>query len=134
MSRRRFMIIGGAVAATLLLAGRAAQQSEALRGSGVLLHLCITPMILSSTGFGRCHKQLLHELGWIEGRNLQFDVLSRLKKTSPPFASAQPILVRCAPELLVVWPSGLGGPKLATQHHRSPFAWWVDPVGERISD
>ncbi|MGB7715285.1 MAG: hypothetical protein WBL81_10035 [Pseudolabrys sp.] len=70
MRRRQFITLLGGAAATWPLAARA-QQSERMRRIGVL-------MAVSADDQGRARVaalvQGLRELGWVEGRNIQFEV------------------------------------------------------------
>jgi putative tryptophan/tyrosine transport system substrate-binding protein len=130
MRRRRFMILGGAVAATWPLAGRA-QRSERVRRIGVLLPFdnADDPQVRQ---LWPAFKQRLHELGWVEGRNIQFDVHFTSQDVDRIRASAAE-LVASAPELLVVWSNpGLAALKLATQTIPIVFALVGDPVGSGL--
>jgi putative tryptophan/tyrosine transport system substrate-binding protein len=130
MKRRRFMILGGALAATWPLAGRA-QRSERVRRIGVLLPFdnADDPQVRQ---LWPAFKQRLHELGWAEGRNIQFDVQFTSQDVDRIRVSAAE-LVASAPELLVVWSNpGLAALKLATQTIPIVFALVGDPVGSGL--
>ncbi|MGB8606231.1 ABC transporter substrate-binding protein [Bradyrhizobium sp.] len=74
-------------------------------------------------------KQRLRELGWVEGRNIQFDVHFTTQDIDRIRVSAAK-LVASAPELLVVWSNpGLAALKLATPTIPIVFALVGDPVG-----
>jgi putative tryptophan/tyrosine transport system substrate-binding protein len=127
MKRRQFMmLLGGAVTATWPLAGRA-QQSERVRRIGVLLPFdnADDPQVRQ---LWPAFKQRLRELGWVEGRNIQFDVHFTTQDIDRIRVSAAEI-VASAPELLVVWSNpGLAALKLATQTIPIVFALVGDPV------
>lgn len=131
MRRRQFMmLVGGAATATWPLAGRA-QQSERVRRIGVLL-----PFDNATDPQARqllpAFKQQLGELGWVEGRNIQFDVHFATEDTGRIRVSAAE-LVATAPELVVVWSNpGLAALKRATQTIPIVFALVGDPVGSGL--
>jgi putative tryptophan/tyrosine transport system substrate-binding protein len=130
MRRRRFMILGGAVAATWSLAGRA-QQSERVRRIGVLLPFDSADD-LRVRQLWPAFKQRLDELGWVEGRNIQFDVHFTSQDVDRIRAGAAE-LVANAPEVLVVW----SNPDLAALKRATPtipivFAQVGDPVGSGL--
>ena len=127
MRRRRFMILGGAVAATWSLAGRA-QQSERVRRIGVLLPFDSADD-LRVRQLWPAFKQRLDELGWVEGRNIQFDVHFTSQDVDRIRAGAAE-LVASAPEVLVVWSNpGLAALKRATPTIPIVFAQVGDPSG-----
>ena len=101
MRRRQFlMLLGGAVTASLPLAG-SAQQSERVRRVGILLPFndADDPQVRQ---LWPAFKERLRELGWVEGRNIQFDI----RFTTPDIDRIRvgvSELVASAPELLVVW-------------------------------
>jgi putative ABC transport system substrate-binding protein len=124
------MLVGGAATATWPLAGRA-QQSEGVRRIGVLL-----PFDNATDPQARqllpAFKQQLGELGWVEGRNIQFDVHFATEDTGRIRVSAAE-LVATAPELVVVWSNpGLAALKRATQTIPIVFALVGDPVGSGL--
>jgi putative ABC transport system substrate-binding protein len=124
------MLAGGAATATWPLAGRA-QQSERVRRIGVLL-----PFDNATDPQARqllpAFKQQLGELGWVEGRNIQFDVHFATEDTGRIRVSAAE-LVATAPELVVVWSNpGLAALKRATQTIPIVFALVGDPVGSGL--
>jgi putative ABC transport system substrate-binding protein len=124
------MLVGGAATATWPLAGRA-QQSERVRRIGVLL-----PFDNATDPQARqllpAFKQQLGELGWVEGRNIQFDVHFATEDTGRIRVSAAE-LVATAPELVVVWSNpGLAALKRATQTIPIVFALVGDPVGSGL--
>jgi putative ABC transport system substrate-binding protein len=131
MKRRQFMmLLGGAVTATWPLAGRA-QQSERVRRIGVLLPFdnADDPQVRQ---LWPAFKQRLRELGWVEGRNIQFDVHFTTQDIDRIRVSAAEI-VASAPELLVVWSNpGLAALKLATQTIPIVFALVGDPVASGL--
>ena len=131
MRRRQFMLLlGGAMTATWPLAGRA-QQSERVRRIGVLL-----PFDNADDPQARqlwpAFKQRLGQLGWLEGRNIQFDVHFATQDIDRIRVSAAE-LVASAPDLLVVWSNpGLAALKLKTQTIPIVFALVGDPVGSGL--
>ena len=128
MRRRQFiMLLGGTVTANWPLAGRA-QQSERVRRIAVLLPFdnADDPQVRQ---LWPAFKQRLRELGWVEGRNIQFDVHFTTQDIDRIRVSAAK-LVASAPELLVVWSNpGLAALKLATPTIPIVFALVGDPVG-----
>jgi putative ABC transport system substrate-binding protein len=131
MRRRQFvMLFCGAVTATWPLAGRT-QQSERVRRIGVLL-----PFDNADDPQARqlwpAFKQRLGELGWVEGRNIVFDLHFTTQAIDRIRASAAE-LVASAPELIVVWSNpGLAALKPATQTIPIVFALVGDPVGSGL--
>ena len=131
MRRRQFMmLLGGTVTATWPLAGRT-QQSERVRRIGVLL-----PFDSADDPQARqlwpAFNQQLRELGWVDGRNIQFDVHFTTQDIDRIRVSAVE-LVASAPDLLVVWSNpGLAALKLATQTIPIVFALVGDPVGSGL--
>ncbi len=131
MRRRQFMmVLGGAVTATWPLAGRA-QQSERVRRIGVLLPFnnADDPTVRQ---YWSAFKQRLHELGWVEAHNIQFDVHFTTQDIDRIRVGAAE-LVASAPELIVVWSNpGLAALKSATQTIPIVFALVGDPVGSGL--
>jgi putative ABC transport system substrate-binding protein len=131
MRRRRFiMLFGSAVTVTWPLAGHA-QQSERVRHIGVLL-----PFDNADDPQARqlwpAFKRRLGELGWVEGRNIVFDVHFTTQDIDRIRVGASE-LVASAPELIVVWSNpGLAALKLATQTIPIVFALVGDPVGRGL--
>ena len=77
-------------------------------------------------------KQRLSELGWVEGRNIQFDVHFTTQNIDRIRAGAAE-LVASAPELIYVWSNpGLAALKQATQTIPIVFAQVGDPVGSGL--
>ena len=119
MRRRQFMLLlGGAMTATWPLAGRA-QQSERVRRIGVLL-----PFDNADDPQARqlwpAFKQRLGQLGWLEGRNIQFDVhfatqdIDRIRSLAPPPNSAPRVRPICSSSMVQ---SGLGSPQTEDTDH-----------------
>jgi putative ABC transport system substrate-binding protein len=128
MRRREFMICG--VAAVWPLATRA-QRSERVRRIGVLLPFnnADDPIVQR---YWSAFKQRLGELGWVEGRNVQFDVHFTTQDVDRIRAGAAELVVS-APELIVVWSNpGLAALKSATQTIPIVFALVGDPVGSGL--
>ena len=73
MHRREFITLLSSAAATWPLAARA-QQTERMRRIGVLLAARTDDPDYQGLGFG-AFRQALQELGWIDGRNVQIDIL-----------------------------------------------------------
>ena len=131
MQRREFItLLGGAAALAWPLATRA-QKGERVRRIGVLL-----PFDDESDPQVRqlwpVFTQRLPDLGWSEGRNIQFGVhltgqnIERIRS-----GAAQ--LVASAPDLIVVWSNpGAAALKQATQTIPVVFAQVSDPLGEGI--
>ena len=68
-------------------------------------------------------KQRLAELGWVEGRNIQFDVHFTTQNIDRIRAGAAEIVTR-RPELIYVW-SNPGLAAIRRRHRRSPlFSSW----------
>jgi putative ABC transport system substrate-binding protein len=127
MQRREFIILLGGTAAIWPLAGHA-QQPERVRQIGVLL-----PFDNENDAQVRllwpAFKQRLRELGWVEGRNIQFDLRFTTQDVNR-IRGGVAELVTSAPELIVVWSNpGLAALKQATQSIPIVFALVGDPVG-----
>jgi putative ABC transport system substrate-binding protein len=127
--RRAFIaIIGGAVGWPLVAR---AQQPARVRRIGVLL-----PFDNESDGpvqqLWPAFKQRLGELGWVEGRNIKFDVHFTTQNVERIRAGAAE-LVASAPELIFVWSNpGLAAVKDSTQTIPVVFALVGDPVGSGL--
>jgi putative ABC transport system substrate-binding protein len=124
------VMLGGAVTATCPLAGRA-QQSERVRRIGVLIPFnnADDPTVRQ---YWSAFKQRLYELGWVEGRNIQFDVHFTTQDVDRIRAGAAE-LAASVPELIVVWSNpGLAALKLTTQTIPIVFALVGDPVGSGL--
>jgi putative tryptophan/tyrosine transport system substrate-binding protein len=126
MRRREFIILfGGAVTAWPLVVH--AQQSDRMRRVGVLLGYSereqeAQPRVAS-------FEKKLYELGWIKGRNIQFDY--RFSGTDPGHIAADAAnLVGQAPDVLLTSP-GQVALALRQATHSIPivFANVPDPVG-----
>ncbi|HMF23490.1 MAG TPA: ABC transporter substrate-binding protein [Pseudolabrys sp.] len=128
MRRRQFItLLGGTVAWPIF----AQAQPERVRRIGVLL-----PFDNENDAQVRllwpAFTQRLHELGWVEGRNLKFDVHFTTQNIERIRAGATE-LVASAPELIVVWSNpGLAAIKEATQTIPVVFALVGDPVGSGL--
>jgi putative tryptophan/tyrosine transport system substrate-binding protein len=126
LGRRQFIKLLGGAAAGWPIAARA-QQGERMRRVGIMSGVSETdPDALARYG---AFRQGLQQLGWTEGRNIQFDSRFGL--------AGKPDLVRkTAPELLALAPDVIlaaGALIVSTlqQMTRTPivFAGIVDPVG-----
>jgi putative tryptophan/tyrosine transport system substrate-binding protein len=129
MRRREFIsLLGGAVALPIFAQ---AQQPERVRRIGVLL-----PFDNENDALVRqlwpAFTQRLRELGWVEGRNVKFDVRFTNQNIDQIRARAADILAS-RPELIVVWSNpGLAAIKEATQTIPVVFALVSDPVGSGL--
>jgi putative ABC transport system substrate-binding protein len=129
MRRREFMmLLGGAAAWPPAVR---AQKPDRMRRVGVLL-----PFDSENEGpvpqLWPAFKQRLRELGWIEGRNIMFDVHFASQDIGLLRAGAAE-LVRSSPELIVVWSNpGLAAMREATQSIPVVFAQVGDPVGSGL--
>jgi putative tryptophan/tyrosine transport system substrate-binding protein len=125
MKRREFITLLGGAAASWPLAARA-QQGERMRRIGVLMNLAAGDV----EGEARiaAFVQGLRELGWADGRNVQFDYRwaagdsDRLRKYAAE-------LVALAPDVMLGW-----GAAIASASRTVPivFAQSIDPVGSGI--
>jgi putative ABC transport system substrate-binding protein len=127
MRRREFITLLGGAAAAWPLAARA-QQTERMRRVGVLL-----PFDNENDGpvpqLWSAFKQRLRELGWVEGRNIRFDLHFTTQNIIRLRAGAAE-LVASSPEVIVVWSNpGLASMREATQTVPVVFALVGDPVG-----
>src|SRR5215467_12000275 len=128
MRRRQFItLLGGTVAWPIF----AQAQPERVRRIGVLL-----PFDNENDAQVRllwpAFTQRLRELGWVEGRNLKFDVHFTTQNIERIRAGATELVVS-APELIVVWSNpGLAAIKEATQTIPVVFALVGDPVGSGL--
>jgi putative ABC transport system substrate-binding protein len=130
MRRRAFITLAGATIIVSPLRSRA-QQPARIRRIGVLL-----PFNNENDGPVRqlwpAFTQRLAELGWVEGRNIKFDVHFTTQSTDQIHRGAAE-LVASAPELIVVWSNpGLAAVKEATQSIAVVFALVGDPVGSGL--
>jgi putative ABC transport system substrate-binding protein len=125
--RREFIRLFGAAAATWPLAGRA-QQTDRMRRVGVLVNAAESDLEKKTELGG--FRARLEELGWSEGRNIQFDYrwtdgrFDRLSTYAAELVSLSPdaILATNAPTLAA----------LQKETHSIPlvFVQVVDPVSE----
>jgi putative tryptophan/tyrosine transport system substrate-binding protein len=126
MRRREFVMLVGGAAATWPLAVQA-QQTERMRRIGVLMH------VEKSDPDGQARfaalVERLNDLGWIEGRNIRFDV--RWGPDDPDRFSRQAVeLVALAPDVLVAPTSFTVAPlQRATRTVPIVFVGVIDPVG-----
>ena len=126
--RRRELILGSAAIAFPLPAR--AQQRQRVRHIGVLL-----PFDENDTQVRQlwpAFKQRMHELGWDQGRNVEFDVHLTTQNNDRIRAGAAEI-VATKPELIFVWSNpGLASVKQATQTIPVVFALVGDPVASGL--
>ena len=130
MRRREFFSLLGGAAAAWPLAARA-QRAERVRRIGVLI-----PFENENDPQVRdlwpAFKQRLGEFGWVEGRNIQFDVHFTTQNMDRIRAGATE-LVASAPELIYVWSNpGLAALKQATQSIPIVFVQVSDPAGSGL--
>jgi putative tryptophan/tyrosine transport system substrate-binding protein len=130
MRRRDFIRLFGGAAAAWPLAARA-QQAARARRVGVLI-----PFENENDPQVRdlwpAFKQRLAELGWIEGRNIQFDVHFTTQNIDRIRAGAAEIAAS-SPELIYVWSNpGLAAIKQATETVPVVFVLVSDPVGSGL--
>jgi len=130
VKRREFITLVGSAAAAWPFTARA-QQSEHLRRIGVLMGAAVeTDQQAGLAVF----KEILHQLGWIDGRNMRVEVR---------WAGGDPVVARKGAEELVALPAdvimAIGQLPLQTllQTTRSVpivFAGTADPVGSDFID
>src|ERR1019366_5895609 len=130
MQRREFITLLGGAAAAWPLAVRA-QRGDSVRRIGVLI-----PFENENDPQVRdlwpAFEQRLGELGWIESRNIQFDVHFTAQNIDRIRTGAAE-LVASAPELIYVWSNpGLAALKQATQTIPIVFVLVSDPVGSGL--
>jgi putative ABC transport system substrate-binding protein len=130
MRRRVFITLAGAAMVALPLSARA-QQPARTRHIGVLL-----PFDNENDGQVRqlwpAFKERLAGLGWIDGRNINFDVHFTTQNIDRIRSGAAEI-VATAPAMIVVWSNpGLAAIKEATQSIPVVFALVGDPVGSGL--
>jgi putative tryptophan/tyrosine transport system substrate-binding protein len=128
MRRREFITLLGAFACPT---SAYAQQLQRVRRVGVLL-----PFVDENDGQVRplwpAFKQRMHDLGWDEGRNIDFDLHFTTQNNDKIRAGAEEI-VESNPELIVVWSNpGLAAVKQATQTIPVVFALVGDPVASGL--
>ncbi len=130
MQRREFITLLGGTVATWPLVARA-QRADRVQQIGVLI-----PFENENDPQVRdlwpAFKHRLGELGWIEGRNIQFDVHFTTQNIDRIRAGAAEI-VASAPALIYVWSNpGLAALKQATQTIPIVFVLVSDPVGSGL--
>jgi putative tryptophan/tyrosine transport system substrate-binding protein len=130
MKRREFIILLGAAASGCPLEARA---QKGVRRIGVLL-----PFDNESDPQVRqlwpVFTQRLRDLGWVEGRNIQFD-LHFTGQDKGRINSGAVQLAASAPDLILVWSNPAAAAlKQATRTIPVIFAQVSDPVGEGVVD
>jgi putative tryptophan/tyrosine transport system substrate-binding protein len=126
MRRRDLMTLAGGALAAWSLTARA-QQSERTRRIGVLMHVAEN----DRDGQARFTMlvEALKDLGWVEGRNLRFDVRWG-PDDSDRYARQAADLIAMAPDVLVAPTSFTLAPLLkATRSVPIVFIGVIDPVG-----
>jgi putative ABC transport system substrate-binding protein len=127
VKRREFITLLGGVAAAWPLAARAQQPAERMRRIGVLMHVTEN----DSDGQARLavFVEGLRELGWVEGRNVHFDIRWGLDDPNRyPRQAAE--LVAMTPNVLVAPTSfTLAALQRATRSVPIVFVGVIDPVG-----
>src|SRR5262245_61659390 len=125
MRRREFISLLGGSAITWPLAARA-QQAERMRRIGVLIPLNADDKVAQDRI--AVFVQGLKELGWIEGRNIQFDI--RLGAGVATTLKQATEMVALAPEVILANGSAAMGPLLqVTSIVPIVFVIVSDPVG-----
>jgi ABC-type uncharacterized transport system substrate-binding protein len=131
MKRREFISLLGSVAVSACPLEARAQKS--VRRIGVLLPFEneADPQVRQ---LWPAFMQRLRDLGWVEGRNIQFDLhFTGQSKAGIKFGAAQ--IVASAPDLIVVWSNpAVSALKEATKAIPIVFAQVSDPVGEGVVD
>jgi putative ABC transport system substrate-binding protein len=127
MRRRELITLLGSVAVIWPLAARA-QQTGRLRRVGVLIPFPDDrgPQVKD---YLSAFRQRLHELGWDEGRNIQFDY--RFTDQVPErMRAGTEELIKSAPDIIVVWANPAAAiVQKATQTIPIVFVVVSDPVG-----
>jgi putative ABC transport system substrate-binding protein len=128
MKRREFiMLIGGAVAVWPLAAR--AQQPERIRRIGVLFGGPNDAEFRSKLG---AFQQTLQQLGWVEGRNIEFDIRWGGNDADRVLQEARE-LVRVKPDVILVGPTNALVPlKKETDSIPIVFVQVSDPLGRGI--
>jgi putative ABC transport system substrate-binding protein len=131
MQRREFITLLGGAAAAWPLAARA-QQTERMRRIGVLLAARTDdPDYQAWVG---AFRQALQELGWIDGRNVQIDILWATANVAGIRKHAAE-LAALAPDVILAPGTGTVGPLLqATRTVPIVFPIVVDPVSGGLVD
>jgi len=130
MRRRAFITLAGAAIVVSPLHLRA-QQPARIRRIGVLLPFN-NENDVQVRQLWPVFTQRLAELGWVEGRNITYDVHFTTQNNEKIRVGAAE-LVATAPELIVVWSNpGLAAIKEATQSIPVVFALVGDPVGSGL--
>jgi len=130
MKRREFIAILGGAAMTWPLAARA-QQMPRTRRVGVLIPFPDDrdPLVKDSLS---AFSQRLHELGWVEGRNIRLD-LRFTGQVAERMSEGTEELIALAPDIIVVWANPAAViMREATQTIPIVFVIVSDPIGAGI--
>jgi putative tryptophan/tyrosine transport system substrate-binding protein len=129
MKRREFIALLGGAAAGWPLAARA-QQGERVRRIGILMNTAADDP--EPQTYVAAFRQTLQQLGWVEGRNVQFDTRWGAGSTES-FRRYGEELVALAPDLIIA--AGMGvvtAVQAASRAVPIVFAQAIDPVGAGV--
>jgi putative ABC transport system substrate-binding protein len=130
MRRRQFIkLLGGAAAAWPLAAH--AQQREQMRRVGVLMSAAIETDQQAGLGV---FKEVLHQLGWIDGRNVRVEVRWAGADPAKARKDAEELVALPADVILVVGALGLQTLLQGTRSVPIVFNSIADPVGSGFID
>jgi putative ABC transport system substrate-binding protein len=128
MRRREFITLVGGAAATWPLAARA-QQSERIRRVGVLFG---GPNDANFQSKLAVFQQMLQQLGWVDGRNIEFNIRWGGNDVERIATEARE-LVRTRPDVILVGPTNALVPlKKETDSIPIVFVQVSDPLGQGI--
>ena len=130
MRRRQFItLIGGAAAASAWPLSARAQQGERVRRIGVLYG---GPNDATFRSEFAAFQQTLQQLGWVEGRNIEFDIRWGSNDADRVLQEARE-LVRVRPDVILVGPTNALVPlKKETDSIPIVFVQVSDPLGRGI--
>jgi putative ABC transport system substrate-binding protein len=129
VKRREFITLLGCAAAGWPLAARA-QQGERMRRIGILMNTAADDP--EPQTYVAAFRQTLQQLGWVEGRNVQFDTRWGAGSTES-FRRYGAELVALAPDLIIA--AGMGvvtAVQAASRAVPIVFAQAIDPVGAGV--
>jgi ABC-type uncharacterized transport system substrate-binding protein len=127
--RREFITLLGGAAAAWPLAARA-QQAERMRRIGVLTNLSESEE--ATQGSVTAFRQRLHELGWVDGRNLRIETRWGAGDTGL-FRTLAAELVRLAPDvILAVTTEAVRAVRRIAPSVPIVFVGVIDPVGSGL--